>query len=154
MIFIDIFVLLDRLEKVINDAQNVPFTQKRMVDEQDVFEIIDQIKQVVPQEIRDAKRLTVDRDRITGEAQNEAQRIVDEAHDERDQMLSDQGLLESAEERRREIIDEAQVEAESIRLGANEYVLDLLEALDVRLTELQRQVGNGIETIRQVVDGE
>jgi len=145
---IDILYLVDRLEAIFTNGQRVPFTHKIMIDDQECYDLLDQIRQVVPEEIRAAKKVTVDRDRITGEAQVEAQRIIQEAEDYREQLLSEEGRLEAAEVRSREIVDEATADAEALRDGANEYALDVLEALSSRLSDLLDQVQNGIEQLR------
>jgi cell division septum initiation protein DivIVA len=136
------------LEAIFTNGQRVPFTHKIMIDDQECYDLLDQIRQVVPEEIRAAKKVTVDRDRITGEAQLEAQRIIQEAEDYREQLLSEEGRLEAAEIRSREIVDEATADAEALRDGANEYALDVLEALSSRLSDLLDQVQNGIEQLR------
>ena len=133
---------------IFTNGQRVPFTHKIMIDDQECYDLLDQIRQVVPEEIRAAKKVTVDRDRITGEAQLEAQRIIQEAEDYREQLLSEEGRLEAAEIRSREIVDEATADAEALRDGANEYALDVLEALSSRLSDLLDQVQNGIEQLR------
>ena len=143
-----ILYLVDRLEAIFTNGQRVPFTHKIMIDDQECYDLLDQIRQVVPEEIRAAKKVTVDRDRITGEAQLEAQRIIQEAEDYREQLLSEEGRLEAAEIRSREIVDEATADAEALRDGANEYALDVLEALSSRLSDLLDQVQNGIEQLR------
>jgi cell division septum initiation protein DivIVA len=145
---IDILYLVDRLEAIFTNGQRVPFTHKIMIDDQECYDLLDQIRQVVPEEIRAAKKVTVDRDRITGEAQIEAQRIIQEAEDYREQLLSEEGRLEAAETRSREIVDEATADAEALRDGANEYALEVLEALSSRLADLLDQVQNGIEQLR------
>jgi cell division septum initiation protein DivIVA len=136
------------LEAIFTNGQRVPFTHKIMIDDQECYDLLDQIRQVVPEEIRAAKKVTVDRDRITGEAQVEAQRIIQEAEDYREQLLSEEGRLEAAEVRSREIIEEATVDAEALRDGANGYALDVLEALSSRLSDLLDQVQNGIDQLR------
>lgn len=154
MTSIDILYLVDRLEAIFTNGQRVPFTHKIMIDDQECYDLLDQIRQVVPEEIRAAKKVTVDRDRITGEAQLEAQRIIQEAEDYREQLLSEEGRLEAAEVRSREIVDEATADAEALRDGANEYALDVLEALSSRLTDLLDQVQNGIEQLRPEEPGD
>lgn len=145
---IDILYLVDRLEAIFSGGQRVPFTRKIMIDDQECYDLLDQIRQVVPEEIRAAKKVTTDRDRITGEAQVEAQRIIQDAEVYREQILSEEGRLEAAEVRSREIVEEATAEAEALRDGANEYALEVLEALSSRLSDLHEQVQNGIEQLR------
>ncbi len=148
MTSIDILYLVDRLEAIFTNGQRVPFTHKIMIDDQECYDLLDQIRQVVPEEIRAAKKVTVDRDRITGEAQAEAQRVVQEAEDHRDRILSEEGRLDAAELRSREIVEDAEAESDALRDGANQYALDVLDALSSRLTDLLEQVQNGIDQLR------
>ncbi|MER3484708.1 MAG: hypothetical protein C4345_00740 [Chloroflexota bacterium] len=76
---IDILFLVDRLESLINAGQRVPFTNKIMIDEKECLDIIDQMRIVVPEEIKQARRVSQDRDRITAQAQAEAERIIKQA---------------------------------------------------------------------------
>ena len=76
MINIDILYLVDRLEAAINKGFVVPFSSKRMIDEDEALDIIDQMRIAVPEEIRQARRVTHDKDRVLAQAKEEADRVV------------------------------------------------------------------------------
>ena len=107
MIAIDILYLVERLETVINAGQRVPFTNKIVVDERECLDIVDQMRIVVPEEIKQARRLSQDRDRIVGQAQEEAERVIARAHEQADRLMDERGVLDLAHEREREIVEEA-----------------------------------------------
>ena len=148
MIAIDILYLVERLETVINAGQRVPFTNKIMVDERECLDIVDQMRIVVPEEIKQARRLSQDRDRIVGQAQEEAERIIARAHEQADRLMDEQGLLDRAQEREREIVEEAETHARDIREGAEQYALQILEALNRQLGGVLREVQGGIDALR------
>ena len=89
----DIDYLIDRLEALMTSGKRVPLSNKVMVDEQECLDIIDQMRAVVPEEVRAAKRTLHDRERILGDADEEARQIVEQAEQERQIMLEREGLL-------------------------------------------------------------
>ena len=51
--------LVDELEQIVNEAKSpiMDNGQKKIVDAQDVYEILDEIRRVFPQEFSDARRI-------------------------------------------------------------------------------------------------
>ena len=145
---IDILYLVDQLETVLNAGQRVPFTNKIMVDERECLDIVDQMRVVVPEEIKQARRVSQDRDRITSQAQEEAERILARAQEQADRLMDEQGLLDQVRDREREILDEAEAHAQQMREDAERYVVEMLEELHRRLDVMLGQVQGGIEALR------
>lgn len=145
---VDILYLVDRLEAVLNQGQRVPFTNKIMVDERECLDIVDQMRIVVPEEIKQARRVSQDRDRITGQAQEESERIMARAQQQADSLLEEEGLLDRAHEREREIVAEAEAHAREMREGAEQYALQILEALNRQLGGILNEVHGGIEALQ------
>lgn len=149
MITIDIFDLVERLEAVLNAGQRVPFTNKIMIDERECLDIVDQMRIVIPEEIKRGVRVSQDRERILQQAQEEAERIIARAHEHADRLMDEQGLLDRAREREREIIEEAESHGTDIREGADRYALDVLESLNRQLGGVLNEIQGGIEQLRQ-----
>lgn len=72
----DIMHLIDRLEEVLNESRQLPFTHNIIVDEERVFEIIDQMRALIPEEVKKAQQLLAQKDRILAQAQEEANRTL------------------------------------------------------------------------------
>ena len=73
--------LLDELEQVVSEAK-APFTggmQKKIVDSREIYEIIDEIRSMFPQEFADARRILKEEDEILGRAQQQAEEIRGQA---------------------------------------------------------------------------
>ena len=73
--------LLDELEQVVSEAK-APFTggmQKKIVDSREIYEIIDEIRSMFPQEFADARRILKEEDEILGRAQQQAEEMRGQA---------------------------------------------------------------------------
>lgn len=148
MVIIDgILQLIDRLEALVTDGVRFPLTSKAVVDEHEFLDIIDQLRVAVPEEIKQARRVTVEKDRVIGGAQTEAEKIVSEAQERAQTMLKDNELVKSAEQQAQTIITEAQATAREIRDGADDYALQVLMGLETELNRLVAQVRRGRATL-------
>ena len=75
----DIFTLLETLEDILERSRNIPFSDKGIVDKEEILEIIKEIRIKLPDELKQAKWIKEERGRILVEAQKEADGIVKEA---------------------------------------------------------------------------
>jgi vacuolar-type H+-ATPase subunit H len=116
----------------------VPFSGRLIVDEERILDIIDRMRVAVPEEIKNARKVIQERERIL----NEAHATVREA-------MSEQGLLQAVEDERRQLVQAAEQEAALIRAGADDYARQVLEELAQRLDRFQQSVRNGLESLKQ-----
>ena len=72
----EIFTLLETLEEMLEQGKKVPFTDKVVVDKEAILEIIKEIRLKLPDELKQAKWVKEERQRILSEAQKEANDIV------------------------------------------------------------------------------
>ena len=75
----DILYLLDQLEEVLGGGSRVPLTSRTLVDEQEVLDILDQIRVSIPEELTQARRVTQERDQVMAAAHAEADSILRDA---------------------------------------------------------------------------
>ena len=163
----DIDYLIDRLEALVQTGKRVPLSNKVMLDEQECYTLIDQMRAVVPEEIKAAKRTLNDRERILDEADDTARQIIEQAEQERRMMIEQEGLLVEAERQRDIILSEATQEAyelrnhaqtlydegvgqtQEMREGANQYAMQVLQELDTLLDKHLTVVRNGLQNFVQ-----
>ncbi len=156
MIAIDILYLVDRLEALLSKGWRVPMTSKTMIDEDEFLDIVDQMRIAIPEEIKLAKKMQQDRERVLAQTQEEAARILTLAKEDSARLLSDDALVRAAEERARELEEQAKSEAIAIRAGADQYAAQVLTEIQTRLetiaqqvATLQTQVYNGVTYITE-----
>lgn len=149
MIAIDILHLVDRLEElVVTESRQIPLTDRVAVDEERFLDIVDQMRVSIPEEIKKAKRIQQERERIIAQANEEAGRIVSLAKEEADNLVLNDEVAKAAEARAAVIVDRAQNEARQIRKDADEYVLEVLTQLEYQLDGLLTTVRNGLRQVQ------
>src|SRR5512137_79621 len=111
----DILHLVDRLEELFNDSRAIPFTHNVVVDEDQMLAIIDQMRVAIPDEVKRAQQLLVQRDRIVAQAQEESSRIIKIAQDKAAEMADRDNIAVMAQHRAEQMLAKAQTDAEKAR---------------------------------------
>src|SRR5512143_1169797 len=145
----DILHLVDRLEQLVNEGRRLPLSNKVMVDEQKIWDLIDQMRISIPEEVKKAKRTNQERDRIIAQAHEEAARMVDLKREEAAAMVSEHELTKAADERAATIVERAKRDAESLRADADEYVIQVLNNLGADLERALKEIRNGIARVQE-----
>ena len=140
----DILYLLDQLEEVLGAGSRVPLTSRTLVDEQEILDIVDQIRVSVPEEIKAARRLSDERDQVIADAHAEADRILRDADSQAAERVGEHHLVRSAEMRAADIEDRALRQAADIRREADAYAHRVLQKLREQIGQLGTTVDRGI----------
>src|SRR6185369_9557128 len=114
--------LVDRLEDLIDEGRHMPFSKYTMIDEERALEIIDQMRISIPEEIEKAARVLAQRDRVLAQANEEAARIIQQAHSRSEQLVDREAMVQAAQGRAANIIEQARQEADVIMVEADKYV--------------------------------
>ena len=145
----DILQLIDRLEELFNDARAVPFTHNVVVDEDRMLEIIDQMRIVIPDEVKKAQQVMSQRERYLAQAQEEADRTIQLAREKAEQVAAKDNIVIEAQRRAEQIITQARLDAEATRRDADDYVVDTLVQLQDNLDKVLNQIRNGVMMVQQ-----
>jgi hypothetical protein len=145
----DILQLIDRLEELFNDAKAVPFTHNVVIDEDRMLEIIDQMRIVIPDEVKKAQQILGQRERFLAQAQEEAERTLGLAREKAEQLAMKDNITIEAQRRAEQIIAQARADAEATRRDADDYVVETLVNLQESLEKVLNQVRNGVHTVQE-----
>lgn len=145
----DILHLIDRLEELFNDSRPIPLTSNVIVDEDRMLDLIDQMRIAIPEAVKQAQKMMSEKDRTLAQAQEEANRTIKMARDKSDGMLDRDAIVEAAQARADQVLDQAQLDAGVIRNEADDYALESLTALEIELERLNNQVRNGIRALQE-----
>ncbi len=144
---IEILYLVDRLENLIASSRRIPLVNQFLVKESDILTIIDQMRTSIPDEIKQARRIIQDKERILTQAQGEANKLMARAREETERALNREGLLRSAEERSQEMLRLADEKAEQLKVEADAYVAETLRALRDHLSGIEMEIDRSILSI-------
>lgn len=126
----EIFASLENLEKLLDSAAKVPFSSKVMLDADEVLEIIEDIKLKLPDELKQAKWVKEERQRIMEDAQKEADNLVRQAESRIVTMVDEHVITKQALAQKEEIIEEANKVSKEICGGTREYANAVLEKVE------------------------
>jgi len=143
----DILHLVDRLEELFNQSRPIPLTHNVIVDEDRILEIIDQMRISIPEEVKKAQQVLAQRDRVLAQAQEEANRTIALAKQKADEVVDRDAIVQAAQARAEQIINQSRAEVENMRREADDYVIEALTALEGELSRLLAQARNGISKL-------
>ena len=90
--------LILQLQDVISAAKSMPFSGgKVMVSSDEIYDILDQIQDAMPAEVRQAKNIVADRKQILAEANRESENIIRSAEERKKAMLNQEGVATQLE---------------------------------------------------------
>ena len=144
----DVLVLIDKLDDLVHNAKQVPLTDQVRVDKEEIYDLLDQMRATIPEEIKQARWIVKERQEMLAEAKREAERIVKEARERQERLISNEEVTKAAERAAEDIIDEAQAREREIRLGAEDYADEILNTLEVNLTKFIAAVQRGRERLQ------
>ena len=140
----DVMTLLAELEETIEKGIEIPIVKKSFLDKYRLLDIINEISLNMPEEIRSARTLTEDREKILADAQRQADMKIKEAEHRAVSMIDEHEITRKANETAEEIIEKAKKESKEIRLASLKYVDDMLARVERDINE----VGNRIMSSR------
>ena len=139
----DVLVLIDKLDDLVHNARPVPLTDQVRVDREEIYDLLDQMRATIPEEIKQARWIVKERQEMLAEAKREAERIVREARDQQQRLVSQEEVTKQAERAAEEIVEDANARAREIRLGAEDYADEILNTLEVNLQKFLAAVQRG-----------
>jgi cell division septum initiation protein DivIVA len=144
----DIQHLVDRLEQVLNESRRFPLSAILLVNEDRVFNIVDQLRVAIPEEVKKANRVEAEKERILAQAKEEADRIRELAKQEASELVKRDAVMATAQQRADNILERARRDAIVLHRDADVYVLDVLTKLEEDLLRSLSVVRNGLDKIQ------
>ncbi len=129
------------------NGKRLPLTNNVVIDQATALDLIDQLRVAVPEEVRQAKRVNQESDRILEKAQEEADRIVARAQEQAAFLIEERELTRAADVRSQEIIADGHRDADEIRRGADEYAANVLVRLEGECVKALQSIRHGIEML-------
>jgi cell division septum initiation protein DivIVA len=126
----DVLVLIDKLDDLVHNARPVPLTDQVRVDREEIYDILDQMRATIPEEIKQARWIVKERQEMLAEAKREAERIVKEAREQQARLVANEEITRQAER------------------AAEENADDILSTLEVNLQKFLQAVQRGRDRLQ------
>ena len=140
-ISMDVLVLIDKLDDLVHNAKAVPLTDQVRIDREEIYDILDQMRATIPEEIKQARWIVKERQEMLAEAKREQDRLLQEAREQAVREASQTEIVKLAERQAQEIIDEARRQAREMRLEMEDWADGMLATLETNLDKFLSRSG-------------
>lgn len=146
--------LLDDMENMLVEAARVPFTNKRVVEEDDLAKFLDDFRELLPKELEEAKQIIAARQRIFDEAQREAQSIVEQAKSYVIKLTDENIINKQAQEQANELVAQSRKTARDLQEDAVVYADEVFKHITSHLEKTLDVVRQGHRDLQQNRNGQ
>ena len=136
----EIMEIIDMMEETIDKAPTVPLSGKILVDKEDILDYIQEMRLVFPDEVKEAKWVKEERERILSEAQSRSDEMIKNAEEKVVQMIDEHEVTKQAVDQANAMVNDAQQKAMEIKTDCDQYADDILNDLEKRLDMLSKKV--------------
>lgn len=133
--------LFGQLEDLILNSPKVPLTNKIIIDEDRLIDLIDHIRQDLPSEFRNAQEICAQRTSLMAEAQRESDGLRAGAERDRLRLVSETEIYRQAQIEADRLVREAHIQIHEQQVSADQYA-------DEVLAELETKIGRALQTIK------
>src|SRR5215203_3462130 len=121
----DVLVLIDKLDDLVHNAKAVPLTDQVRIDREEIYDILDQMRATIPEEIKQARWIVKERQEMLAEAKRESDRLIADAR------------------------EQAGRQAREMRLEIEDWADSILSTLEVNLDKFLVAVRRGRERLQE-----
>jgi len=140
--------LLQQLRAIIDAARPVPLSASSMINKEEILDLIDQINRHMPEEVRSARWLLKEREEFLAKVQNEGDDLLNHARSQAEQMVQRTEVVRAADQRARQIVEQADAEARRMRREAEDYCDQKLASFEAALEKTKSVVAAGRAKLR------
>lgn len=149
----ELFNVLNELEDLVENSPKIPLTRRVLIDEEKLLDYLDRMRAALPEEVRQAKWVMQEREKVLADSKKEALRIMEEAQKQLDRRAEESEIARQAKAIAEEVVQKAEVVAREIKQGARDYADDILGGLEEELNKLITQVRNGRAELKGLKSG-
>ena len=129
---------LEQLEELVREAKSMPLSSSVLVNRDEVLEMIAEMREALPEEIKRARWIVRDREELLAKARADGERIVEQAHEEQLRMARKEEIVARAQTESDRILAEAEERARELRAEAEDYV-------DAKLAQFENSIRRILE---------
>ncbi len=144
--------IVDRIEEFLEKCKRIPFSSNIIVNESEIFDLLDELRGVLPEEFKQSRWIVKERENMIEEAKRYSEKIVSEAREKARKLISETEILKNATRESEEIISAAEAKARTVRLEAEDYADEKLANLEAVLHKLITAIERGREQFRSGMD--
>lgn len=137
--------ILESMDDLLDSSTTVPFVNKKLIDADQMRDLINDVRLNIPQEIKRAKLIDFDRDRIMKAAEEKADKIIADAENRAKVLVSNEEITKEAKNQAVSILDKARKTSNDVRKALDIYV-------DRKLSDTEESINQTLDSVKSVHD--
>jgi cell division septum initiation protein DivIVA len=138
----DIMEIINLMEESIEKASVVPLSGKILIDKEEILDFIQEMRLSYPDEVKEAKWVKEERQKILNEAESRADSMLKTAEAKMIQMVDESEIMRQAQEKADAMLEDATNQATKLRTDSDQYADDVLGDVERRLEMLLKKVSD------------
>lgn len=151
--------LVEHLILAVHEAKTVPLSGQVRLEKEPLLQYLEEVRDRLPEELRVARWMIRERQTFIARTNEDAEqvraqakKVLEQARETAKELVSEHRIIEEAVQEANVLLRNAEVQAQSTRLRAEDLALDQLERIDHLLTSALREVRNELSEYREVRD--
>jgi cell division septum initiation protein DivIVA len=132
----DLAARLEQLEELVREAKSMPLSSSVLVNRDELLDLISQLKESMPEEIKRARWIVRDREELLGKARAEGDQILEQAREDQLRMARKEEIVARATREADRIVSEAEEVARTMRTEAEDYVDAKLAQFEISIRKI------------------
>jgi len=149
---VDLAARLQQLEDLVREAKSMPLSSSALLNREEVLELVQEMKESLPDEIKQARWVVKDREDLLGKARAEAERLVEQGRDDQLRLAQKEEVVSRAREEAEQILADADERTRAMRLEAEDYVDAKLAQFENVLRKLQEETQGSARQLARILD--
>ena len=138
----DIMEIIELMEETVDKAPTVPLSGKILLDKDDILDYIQEMRLSYPDEVKEAKWVKEERQRIIQEAESRAESMIKSAEAKMIQMVDENEITKQAQEYSAQLVEDAKAQSTKLITDSDQYADDILGDVERRLEMLLKKVSD------------
>ena len=148
----DITARLTHLDELVREAKAMPLSSSVLVNRDEVLDLIAEMQEALPDEIKQARWIVKDREDLLAKARADAEVIVEQARAEQLKMARQEAVVARAGEEADRVLGEAEELSRSMRREAEEYVDGKLAQFEIALRRVLEDSQSSVRALAKTLD--
>lgn len=144
---VEVHAKLAEIRRLVEQARSMPMSASAVVNRKEVLGLLDELGTTIDTALGEAREVLSRRAEVVDEGRREAERIVADARNEREAVISDTEVFKLAKRQADELLESARVEAEGLRRETDDYVDAKLANFEITLERTTEAVRRGRERL-------
>ncbi len=152
--------IIEDFQKKLDETTNFMMSKKVLVEREEIQTLLTNIQTFLPDEMKHAKWIEVEREKIIENANLEATQVIDNANKQHnliiddakakfESMVQESEVLKEAEKRASELLENTNNEAKAIKMNAYNYSEEILSFAKASIDEKSEEIKKDLLSLQE-----